>query len=323
MKKAKAAKNQKRTRDNEPVPVLITPEGETMLEVVFSDSEKGSMKAAKNYNAKTMPGGTVGYIGEKPTKAGLEKHCESQAVGGNLQDVVNIGFMLDIGDISGEIDGNERQEVFCKMWGRFNFDKKEQEQFFRGQRKDMEKLLSAAKDGTPIRIWKSYAPYSACGFYYVCNILRDIDCSISVVSLPEYCPISENKIVGYSCWGEIEPGKFYQLLSFERQLTQVEKRVISDYWRDLVAENAPLRAIINGRLTSVPENFYDFIIASNLPDNDFIMARFIGELLGKYRLGISDSWYAYRIEKMIEENKLIVVEDKDLSHPYGKVLRKA
>jgi len=83
-----------------------------------------------------------------------------------------------------------------------------------------------------------------------------------------------------------------------------------------------LRAILNGKLTSVPENFYDFIIMNNLPDNDFIMAGFIGKLLGEYGLGISDSWYALRIEKIIEENKLIVVENKDSSYPYGKVLRK-
>ncbi|NLN66242.1 MAG: hypothetical protein GX144_12720 [Clostridiaceae bacterium] len=102
----------------------------------------------------------------------------------------------------------------------------------------------------------------------------------------------------------------------------MEKRFIGDRWHDLMVENAPLRAILNGRLTSVPENFYDFIIMNNLPDSDFIMARFIGKLLGEYRLGISDSWYALRIEKMIEENKLIVVEEKDPSHPYQKVLRK-
>ncbi|HHU18623.1 MAG TPA: hypothetical protein GXZ70_10525 [Clostridiales bacterium] len=34
------------------------------------------------------------------------------------------------------------------------------------------------------------------------------------------------------------------------------------------------------------------------------MAGFIGKLLGEYRLGISDGWYALRIEKMIEENKI-------------------
>ncbi|WFF71882.1 DUF3658 domain-containing protein [Proteiniclasticum sp. QWL-01] len=68
--------------------------------------------------------------------------------------------------------------------------------------------------------------------------------------------------------------------------------IVSDYWHDLMEENAPLRAIINGKITSVPEDFYDFIIIRNLPENDFIMARFIGKLLGEYSLGISDSWYA-------------------------------
>lgn len=280
------------------------------------------MKAAKNYNSINMHRGAVSYIGKKPTKAELEKHFEGKAVGGNSHDVVNIGFSLDIGDISGAIDGNERQNIFRKIWGRFDFEDKEREQFFQDQRKDMEKLLSAATEGIPIRIWKSNAPYSDCGFHFVCNLLRSIDCNISVVPLPKYNLISENEIIEYSHWGEVEAGKFYQFLPLEKQLTQIEKRVVSDHWNELTAENAPLRAVLNGKLTSVPENFYDFIITKNLPDNNFIMARFIGKLLGEYSLGISDSWYAFRIDKMIEENKLIVIENKDTSHPYGKVLRK-
>ena len=280
------------------------------------------MKAAKNYNSKNMHRGAVSYIGKKPTKAEVEKHFEGKAVGGNSHDVVNIGFSLDIGDISGAIDGNERQNIFQKIWGRFDFEDKEREQFFQDQRKDMEKLLSAATEGIPIRIWKSNAPYSDCGFHFVCNLLRSIDCNISVVPLPKYNLTSENEIIEYSHWGEVEAGKFYQFLPLEKQLTQIEKRVVSDHWNELTAENAPLRAVLNGKLTSVPENFYDFIITKNLPDNNFIMARFIGKLLGEYSLGISDSWYAFRIDKMIEENKLIVIENKDASHPYGKVLRK-
>ena len=294
-----------------------------MLEVVFSDSEKGSMRVAKNYNKKTMLASAQGYIGGKPDKAELKNHFEGQSIGGSSNDVVNIGFSLDIGDISGEVDGNERQNVFQKIWGCFGFDDKEQEKFFIDQRKDAEKLISAAKEGNPIRIWKSNAPYSTCGFYFVCYLLRDIECNISVVSLPKYKQSSENEIVEYSHWGEVDAGKFYQFLPFEQQLSKIEKRITSDYWHVLMNENAPLRAILSGKLISVPEDFYDFIIINNLPDNDFIMARLIGKLLGEYSLGVSDSWYALRIEKMIEENKLIVVEDKDTTHPYGKVLRKA
>jgi hypothetical protein len=293
-----------------------------VLEVVFSDSEKGSMRVAKNYDKKTMFAGSHGYIGKKPSKAELEKHFEGHAIGGSSKDVVNIGFSLDIGDISGEVDGNGRQNAFRKMWGRFGFDDKEQEKFFYSQRDDVEKLLSAAKEGIPIRIWKSNAPYSTCGFYFVCYLLRDIECNISVVSLPKYKQSSENEIVEYSHWGEVNAGKFYQFLPLEQQLSKIEKRIISDYWRILMKENAALRAIVSNKLISVPENFYDFIIVNNLSDNDFIMAQLIGKLLGNYSLGISDSWYALRIDKMIEENKLAVVENKDPSHPYGKVLRK-
>lgn len=39
-------------------------------------------------------------------------------------------------------------------------------------------------------------------------------------------------------------------------------------------------------------------------------------------LRISDGWYAFRTDKMIEDNKLLVVKNKDSSHPYEKVLRK-
>ena len=293
-----------------------------MLEVVFSDSTKGAMKIAKNYNEKSMLGGAIGYIGKKPTKAELKKQFEGQAIGGDSQDVVYIGFALDIGDISGEYDGIERQNVFRKVWGRFDLDDNEQKQFFHNQRKDMEKLLAAATNGTPIRIWKSNTPYSTCGFYFICNVLRNIDCEIGVVSLPEYKQVSENEIVTYSDWGEMNPGKFYQFLPLERQLAQSEKLMFSNRWCDLITENDSLRAVVNGKLISVPENFYDYIITKNIPNDDFIMARLIGKIIGNYELGVSDSWYALRIDKMIEENKLIFVENKDMSHPYEKILKK-
>lgn len=41
-----------------------------MLEAVFSDSAKGAMKVAKNYNKQNMLCGAIGYIGKgkKPSK---------------------------------------------------------------------------------------------------------------------------------------------------------------------------------------------------------------------------------------------------------------
>lgn len=83
-----------------------------------------------------------------------------------------------------------------------------------------------------------------------------------------------------------------------------------------------MRALVNGKLISVPEDFYDHIIIKNIPDREFVMAHLIGTILGKYQLGVGDGWYALRIEMMIADNQLEIVADKDASHPYGKILRK-
>lgn len=293
-----------------------------MLEVVFSDSTKVAMKLAKNYDKKRMLSGTPGYIGRKPTKAELEKLFEGKAIGGSKQDVVFIGFCLDIGDISGEIDSDGRQNTFYKVWGPDTFSKTEKEQFFNVQREELEKLVTAAAQKTPIRIWKSYAPFSACAFAFVCDALRDADCKISIVSLPEYHKTDDDTIVSYSDWSEIPPGQFYNFLPLEREITNIEKCLQSDHWKELKVENAPLRAIVNGKLISVPEDFYDHIIIKSIPDGEFLLGKLIGKILGKYPLGISDRWYTGRIYKMIEDNKLEIVEVIDSSHSYGKILRK-
>ena len=295
-----------------------------MVEVVFSDSEKATVKIAKYYNAEALQHGVIGYFGKKPVKADLQTRYAGQPIGGSPQDVVNIGFALDFGDISGPFPGDGRREAVRQLWGRFGFDAKSYEQFFQTLCDDADKLLNAARDGMPIRAWVSHAPYSLCGFYALCDLLADIDCPLSSIFLPDFVPRDgQGQTRGsYTFWGEVESGKLYQFLPYERQVPEPERRSYAKVWRELKNENAPMRAIINGRLLSVPEDFYDFLLFRSIPDGDFVLAKLIGDLLNKYRLGISDSVYALRIDKLISEGKLLVVGNSDQSHPYGMILRK-
>ncbi len=163
---------------------------------------------------------------------------------------------------------------------------------------------------------------SACAFAFLCDAMRNIECKISTISLPEYWEISNNTIQSFTDWTEISPGQFHTFLHLEREITNNEKRIQSCLWNDLRAENAPLRALVNGKLISVSEDFYDHIIIKNIPDKEFVMAKLIGTILGKYPLGVGDGWYALRINKMIADSKLEITWNKDPSHPYGIILRK-
>lgn len=292
-----------------------------MLEVVFSDSAKGGMRAAKNYDQDRMLGGAIAYFGERPSQQELEKLYEGQAIDGSSRDVVGIGFSLDIGDIACELDGKERKRAFGRIYGGVDFEEQDLEQFFRFQREDLEKLIDEAKKGETIRIWKSNTPFSACAFAFTCDVLRDINCQISVVSLPAYVEAADDTLQVYTDWAEVSAGKLYQFLPLARELPAVEKRLQSDLWKNLKAENAPLRAVVNGQLISVPEDFYDHILIKSIPEEEFIMARLIGNILGRYPLGVGDGWYALRINKMIADNQLTVISHRDLDHPYGKVLK--
>ena len=52
-------------------------------------------------------------------------------------------------------------------------------------------------------------------------------------------------------------------------------------------------------------------IRRELPEGEIIQARLIGNLLLKYPLGISDSWYMNRIKHMIETGEIKVVKEAD------------
>lgn len=85
---------------------------------------------------------------------------------------------------------------------------------------------------------------------------------------------------------------------------------IARAWAALQAENAPLRAVVNGGLRSVPEDFYDPWILREIAaqEETFYEGRLIGAVLEKYRLGIGDAWIALRVEAMVRAGKLIARE---------------
>jgi len=293
-----------------------------MLEVVFSESVQGTMRIAKNFNIDMyLKGSHPRGGGEIPSDI-LRKMYEGKPLEGSSDKVVYIGFYLDVGDIAGEIDGDGRRNAFDKLWGHVPFDTIEKDEFFERQRAELNKLITHANAGESIRIWRSNAPYSACGCLFVCDVLREYDCDIKVVTLPDHRLTSENTITTYSDWNEIYPGELSSFTENQHKLEEMEKRMNSSLWKELMLENSPLRAVVNGRLISVPEDFYDHLILGSMPEEPFVMGRLIGNILGRYPLGISDGWFAGRIEKMIREKRLSIVGEMDTTHPYGKVLKK-
>lgn len=288
-----------------------------MIEVLFGESEAASMKAAKSKIVSvTADGPTAVFMAGKralPKEKELFNNKSAVWVEGTSDEVIGLGFMLDIGDISEQVDSEYRKELiyslyFQNQWEDDEEIQKELKMAGEVYANEIFRLKKFLEDGEKIRIWYSDAPYSRCGFYSLCRLLERYDNEINVVKLPEYV-VRENSIIFYKNWGEVAAEEFAAFLPYERKFSKEEVRMYAILWSKLVEENSPLRAVVNGRVISVPEDFYDFLIFDGLSNKPVKEARLIGNIIGSSQLSVGDWWYAKRIEYYIRQGKIRVVED--------------
>src|SRR6056297_3680353 len=208
-----------------------------MIEVLFGESEAGSMKVAKNYRKPDYDDNAIAWFGDKPSKGEFKKMFEGKAIGGVSSEVICIPFMLDIGDIQTSILGEYRRKLIFDMHTINGIDDdviQKLEDSWDKYLNEIERLKNYAIQGETIRIWYSEIPYSMCGFYYVCSILREYNCEIYVVKLQKYI----------TSWNEIDPGKFSRFSALEKKLSPLELQFFSSNWNELKDEKNSLRAIV-------------------------------------------------------------------------------
>lgn len=288
-----------------------------MLEVVFSQSAKESVKLSKKYSRASTA--AIDSISGNPSASLLENGFASDE---EEQGVVQIGCALDIGDLSDNCCNLNRGNTYDQLQGN-GVSAQASLHFLQEQSRDKRRLLAHAANGGCVRIWYSDAPCSLCGLHYVCYLLHNSHCEMHAVYLPKFRQVGGSQITVYGSWNDVSPVQIADFLPLQREISAIERRMLMGRWCDLAAENSPLRAQINGKLVSVDEDFYDPFIRRCLPQGNFLMAQLIGEVIGTFSLGVCDSWYALRIEKMLESGELLLVKDDTQKNPYHKILKKA
>ncbi len=228
-----------------------------------------------------------------------------------FENVLCIGYALDVGPI--DYDGNmkERKDIFKRLEFPFEFSKCEIDDFFERQQKDIKVLLDFAETHEHIRFWRSREPHNLCAFAYTCYLLSNKKCDISYIDLPE----------DMLSWSFVPSNKYCEYLHLEEKLDLNTKQFYINKWIELKNENASMRAIVNGSLTSVDKSFYDCFILSSITEEGIFIADAIMNISNDYRLGISPYLIYLRIMAMINENKLQLLRF-DSSDPFKSFVKK-
>lgn len=313
-----------------------------MLEVVFGSCIAGSMEVAKT---STEPvGGAVGvaYVtsekGKKPpfwARRRMQKKAEQREredwekvvpLEGSRQDILNFPIALSVGDIREMGIGSGREAAIRKLTGpEWISDCGEN---LCQARENLQILLARAKNGEPIRVWTSHDPDEACGLCWLAEQLRPLGfehLNLTAVLLPELAEREDGTVVSHIGWGDAAPSELGRMAQGGKKLSTAMLGMLANRWKQLQEENAPLRAVINGKLSSAGEELYDFYIRREIDrrQGEFPEPCLIGDVLGRYALGIGDGWVALRIEEMIRRGQLISVTQPEPGSRYrGRSLKK-
>lgn len=296
-----------------------------MLEIVFSEGAAGGLAAAigKKRSAK---GGAGAFAGGEVKMANLGQ----PALAESRTDICSFPLYLGFGEIDEPGIGPLRERAVAALMGTYP---KEGEaaarQMLKTARASLDKLLARTKQGEALRIWASGTPDDACGLCWLMEQLAPIlseKLEIALVFLPAFCQEPDGTAVLYSGWAECPAQEWSRMAELGQKLPLALCRAMAACWQQLRAQNAPLRAVLNGQPVSVQQDFYDFLILRELEaePEEFSAAHFIGKLLGKYRLGLCDAFFALRLEQLVREGILQEVSSPALGAPvYHRVLRKA
>lgn len=306
-----------------------------MLEVVFTESAGGGLLQAQTIKKGCPMDGPTAVFGkgQAASQEELERLItrmqsewdRAKPLGGRREDVFCFALELSMGDLSVDLFGPERQDFLNRMIAIDDpaFDHVAQERLERC-RADLPRFLDRARSGEPVRVWYSNTPDEMCGFYWLTSLLPD-DTDIWAVKLPDYEQMQGDIIVRHTGWGEIVPGDWHRYVPMEEKITPSVHRMLRGLWMELLGENAPLRAILNGRLISAGEDLYDCIILRELEKlpEEFHEAILIGNILSSSQMGISDWLIHSRIQRLADTGALEIVRPHQKGDPvYHRILRK-
>lgn len=316
-----------------------------MIEIVFGDSACGSLKVAQHCG-RGRYGGSVGVIvshadGSKPTEQELcaaQREAEEKAriawenavpMGGNSADVFSLGLAHSVGDIAEDGIGAGRRAALKRLFGCCPGDmgRDVAAQLLQCVQDNLNSIRDRATAGEPLRIWYSSQPDERCGLYWFMAQLCAWNMPVGpvvAVELPDW-EVKGETLVRHGGWGGVASEEWSRYVAAQKEVPPALIRGAAACWKELQAENAPLRAVINGTLQSVEEDFYDGFLLREIAaaTDEFHEASVIGRVLGRYQLGIGDGWVALRIEELIRTGKLKPVSvAPDDSPSYHRILKK-
>ncbi|ETI69990.1 DUF1835 domain-containing protein [Neobacillus vireti] len=230
------------------------------------------------------------------------------------EQIISFWDMFSIGPFRGLHEEAGQESRFDWMKDVKNDEFGEFLEYIQSFQKTIDRILSIPEE-LLIFIWTADNAHEQTGLRFVLQLLKGKNNDVTVInttkSYSELFKTGRRRQYTVLHSGEINPDKL-QIIYDQgegRVLTDHDREDYENEWISLSENQETLRIWRNGRIVSVPEDYYDpFIIqrAKKLhrkqETKDFMKsARLIGEVLGHLDQYVGDEFLEYRLRKLIEK----------------------
>ncbi len=165
-------------------------------------------------------------------------------------------------------------------------------------------IVNNIAENNKIRVWTSKKDiYSYLLMLYISNIM-------GIYNYDLYVTYSDEYNIDYISPRVMNEKELENLEKIEHKLSKNELMNNAKEWRILVKENSELRVIDNGIVNSVSISYYDEIILETLNELGKVkMINLVATLIGK--IYVCDSLIISLIERLIDENKIVIEKNSD------------
>ena len=192
-------------------------------------------------------------------------------------------------------------------------------------RSELDSFLKAAAHDS-VRIWTSAAADDACGACWLAEriVSAGLRPETYIVTLPDFTARADGTSIIMRGWGEASPKEWTELEKLSRVLPYPMLLSMAMHWQKLRQENSPMRAFVNRSLLSAPEDFYDSFIERELDmrEGEFNASELVSAVMMRVN-AIGDGLIWRRIEALIERGLIVQVTKAEADDmPYRCIIRK-
>ncbi len=158
---------------------------------------------------------------------------------------------------------------------------------------DTQKVMDLLKSGEDLRIWTGNMPHLECGLAHLCYSARNSSSKLYTVKCPDNKPIDK---YGNTHWVNINPDYCRRYEELIKELSVDERDRYCKIWQSLTKENSNLRILKDGKIISVPDDYFDAMIRAEIDKGYKTHTELLDNCMQDLPEFVHHAWLCYRIE---------------------------